>query len=214
MYRKRFVLLIIIALVLTGCTRIDNNVDNIVNATMSKDINKVNTVSTSYKLYIPMGVIQLVDNEYNQKFKIKDTHVYLYVDMISYYYKNNLNYKFTGDYNYYYKEIVLNDKTGYIGVNKLNDDSFFVEIVYNYSKMEFYTSYEDMPVVIANSLIIINSIKYNDNLIKIQLDDTSGDGREVTYELDKPDDSESTFSQFLQEFVDEEKTEVVLPDVE
>ena len=46
MYRKRFILLIIIALVLTGCTRIDNNVDNIINVTMSKSVSKVNTVST------------------------------------------------------------------------------------------------------------------------------------------------------------------------
>lgn len=214
MYRKRFMLLVIIALVLTGCTKIDSNIDNVVSATMSKEVSDVNTGSTSYELYVPIGVIQLVDNEYNQKFKIHDTHVYLYVDTISYYYKNNLNYKSTNDYNHYYKQISLNNKTGYIGVNKLDNGSFFVEIVYNYSKIEFITNEEDLPVVMANSLIIIKSIKYNDNLIKMELDDTSGDGREVTYELDKPEDSESTFSQFLQEYVEEEKTEVVLPDAE
>ena len=214
MYRKKVILLVIIALILTGCTRIDSNLDNIVNATMAKEASNVNTVSTGYELYIPMGVIQLVDNEYNQKFRIHDTHVYLYVDTISYYYKNSLNYKTTENYNHYYKEINLNNKTGYIGVNKIDNGSFFVEIVYNYAKMEFYTDEVDLPVVISNSLIMINSIKYNDNLIKIQLDDTSGDGREVKYELDKPEDSESTFSQFLQEYVEEDKTEVVLPDAE
>jgi len=214
MYKKRFILLVIIALILTGCTRIDGNVDNIISATMTKEIKNVNTVSTGYELYIPMGVIQLVDNEYNQKFKIRDTHIYLYVDTISYYYKNNLNYKTTGDYNYYYKTITLNGKTGYIGVNKLDNGSFFVEIVYNYSKMEFYTSEEDFPVVVANSLMIINSIKYNDNLIKIELEDITNDGREVKYELDKPKDSESTFSQYLQEYIEPEETDVVLPDGE
>ena len=107
MYRKRVILLIIIALALTGCTKIDSNIDNIINATMTKDVRNVNTGSTSYKLYIPMGVIQLVDNEYNQKFKIRDTHVYLYVDTISYYYKNGLNYKNEESYNYYYKEVFV-----------------------------------------------------------------------------------------------------------
>ena len=214
MYRKKVMLLIIIALLLTGCTKIDNNIDNIISATMMKEINNVNTVSTGYELYIPMGVIQLVDNEYNQKFKIRDTHVYLYVDTISYYYKNNLNYKNEESYNYYYKEININNKTGYIGINKLDDNSFFVMIVYNYSKVEFYASEEDMPVILADSLIIVNNIRYNDNLIKIELDKTASEGREVKYELDKPDSSESTFSQYLQEYVEPEEEEVVLPDVE
>ena len=214
MYKKKVILLVIIALILTGCTKLDSNVDNIISATMTKEIENVNTVSTGYELYIPIGVTQLVDNEYNQKLKIRDTHVYLYVDTVSYYYENSLNYKTLGDYNYYYKEINLNKKTGYIGINKLEDGSFFVEIVYNYSKIEFYSSEEDMPFIISNSLMILNSIKYNDTLIKLELDNTSSDGREVKYELEKPDDSESTFDQFLQEYVEPEETDVVLPDAE
>ena len=214
MYRKKVILLIIIALMLTGCVKIDNNIDSVVNATMSKEIKDVNTVSTNYQLYIPMGVIQLVDNEYNQKLKIKDTHVYLYVDTVSYYYKNTLNYKIDDNYNYYYKVINLNGKTGYVGINKLDDNSFFVQVIYNYSKIEFYSNYEDIPVILSNSLIMLNSIKYNDNLIKNELDDTTSDGREVKYELDKPVDSESMFSQYLQEYVEPEETEVVLPDGE
>ncbi len=214
MYRKRFILLIITLLVLTGCAKIDSNLDNVVNATMTKEVNDVNTVSTGYQLYIPMGVIQLVDNEYNQKFKIRDTHVYLYVDTISYYYKNSLNYKSLDSYNYYYKEINLNGKTGYIGIDKLDDGSFFVQIVYNYSKIEFYSSENDLSVLVANSLIIVNSIKYNDNLIRIELEDVTTDDRKIKYELDKPDDSESTFSKFLQEYVEPTEEEVILPDEE
>ena len=214
MYRKRFILLIITLLILTGCTKIDSNVDNIVNATMTKEISDVNTGSTSYELYIPAGVIQLVDNEYNQKFMIRNTHIYLYVDTISYYYKNSLNYKNLDSYNYYYKEINLNNKTGYIGIDKLDDGSFFVSIIYNYSKIEFYSSYEDLPIIMSNSLIIIKSIKYNDNLIKMELDEVTSDGREIKYELDKPEDSKSTFSQYLQEYVELEEEEVVLPDLE
>lgn len=214
MYKNKVILLVIIALILTGCTKVDSNLDNIVNATMTKEINNVNTVSTGYELYIPMGVIQLVDNEYNQKFMIRNTHIYLYVDTISYYYKNSLNYKNLDSYNYYYKEINLNNKTGYIGIDKLDDGSFFVSIIYNYSKIEFYSSYEDLPIIMSNSLIIIKSIKYNDNLIKMELDEVTSDGREIKYELDKPEDSKSTFSQYLQEYVELEEEEVVLPDLE
>ena len=214
MYKRKVILLVIMALIMTGCSKIDNNIDNIVNATMTKEIDRVNTVSTGYELYIPIGVTQLVDNEYNQKLMIRDTHVYLYVDTVSYYYRNRLNYKSSEDYNYYYKEIDLNDKTGYIGINKLDDGSFFALIVYNYSKIEFYTNEVDLPIVTSSSLMILNSIKYNDTLIKISLGNTANDNREVKYELDKPKDSESTFSQYLQEYVEDEETEVVLPDTE
>lgn len=214
MYRKKVILLVIIALMSSGCSKIDNNIDSVVNATMTKEINDVNTVSTNYQLYIPMGVMQQVDNEYNQKLKIKDTDVYLYVDTVSYYYKNSLNYKTNGDYNYYYKTINLNDKIGYIGINKQDDNSYFVQIVYNYSKIEFYSNYEDMPIIVSNSLIMLNSIRYNDNLIRNELDNTTSDGREVKYELDKPVDSESMFSQYLQEYVEPEEPEIVLPDGE
>lgn len=214
MYKKRVILLVIIALILTGCTKIDKNLDTVIGAVMSNEVDSVNTVSTGYELYVPIGVKQLVDNEYNQKFKIKSTYVYLYVDTISYYYKNRLNNEIEKDYNYYYKSILLNGKNGYVGINKIDDDSYFTEIVYNYSKIEFYAGIEDLPVVLSNSLIILNSIKYNDNLIKLELDNTVNDGREVKYELDKPEDSESTFSQVLQEYVEPEETDVVLPDSE
>ena len=214
MYKKKVILLIMMALILTGCTKIDNNIDNIVSATMTKEIERVNTVSTGYKLYIPIGVMQLVDNQYNQKLKIRDTHVYLYVDTVSYYYKNNLNFKSDSKFNYYYKELNFNDKTGYIGINKLDDGSFFVLIVYNYSKIEFYSNEENLPIITSSSLMILNSIKYNDNLIKLELDNDAGDNREVKYELDKPKDSESTFSQYLQEVKEEKETDAVLPDSE
>ena len=214
MCRKKVILLVIFALMLTGCTRLDNNIDNIVSATMTKEIGFVNTVSTGYELYVPIGVKQDKDREYNQKFKVKDTYIYLYVDTVSYYYKNSLNYKSEDEYNYYYKDINLNNKIGYIGIRKLDDGSYFGKIVYNYSKIEFYTNDNDMPLVISNSLMILNSIKYNDNLIKLELDVATNDGREVKYELDKPEDSGSTFSQVLQEYVEPEETEVVLPDSE
>ena len=214
MRKEKLIFLVVFVFVLTGCTRVDNDIDKIVNATMSREIENVNTVSTGYELYVPIGVKQLIDSDYNQKFMINDTYVYLYVDTVSYYHKYRLNYETDGKYNYYYKTILLNDKIGYVGIEKQDDDIFFVEIVYNYSKIEFYANYENMPIIISNSLMILNSIKYNDNLIGLQLDNTTSEGRELKYELDKPKDSVSTFSQVLQEYVEPEETDVVLPDSE
>ncbi len=212
MYRKKFMFFVVFVLLLTGCTKITNNLDDVVNAILVDSKIKTNTVSTGYELYIPTGVNQVIDREYNQKFKIKDRYVYLYVDTISYHYKNTLNYKSNNDYNYYYKEISFNNKTGYIGINKVDDDLYFCEIIYNYSKVEFYSNLDDLPVILANALIMQKSIKYNDNLIKMELESNISDGREFKYELDSPKDSESTFSDYLQEYVPDEQPEVELPD--
>lgn len=209
MWKKILILVFLILIILTGCTKIDgNNIDNIVDSAISNK-KKANTVSTKYELYIPIGVIQTKDNEYNQVFKIKDEYIYLYVDTTSYYHKNVLNYPTKLDYNYYYREIAQNGKSGYIGINKMESDTYFCKIVYNYSKIEFYTNLEDMPVIIANSLILQDSIKYNDKLIKKDFEDSIKNGREIKYELKKPKDSKSTFSKYLQEYVAEE--EVKLP---
>ena len=208
---KKIILLIIILFSLSSCTKISNNVDGIVNAIMINNKLHANTASTSYELYIPTGVKQITDNEYNQKLKIKNRYVYLYVDTISYYYKNNLNYKSTENYNYYYKELNLNNKTGYVGINKIEEDLYFCEIVFNYSKIEFYSNLEDLNTILANSLIIVKSIKYNDNLISVELESNISDGREVKYELDSPKDSKSTFSDYLQEFVPKEEQKIELP---
>lgn len=212
MNKKRIVFFVTIALILTGCTKITNNYDEIIDTTMKKNNMTTNTVSTGYELYIPMGVMQINDSQYNQRFKIKNRYVYLYVDTVSYYYKNTLNYKNDGYYNYYYKEVNFNNKNGYVGINKLDNGEYFCEIVYNYSKIEFYADLDDLPIILANSLIIQNSISYNDTLIALELESNAHDEHELKYELKKPKDSESTFSDYLQEYVAEESEDVELPD--
>lgn len=212
MYKKKFIFFVVIILLLSGCTRITNNLDDVVNATMVNNKLSVNTVSTGYELYIPTGVKQVVDSQYNQKFKIKNRYIYLYVDTVSYYYKNMLNYKKDNDYNYYYKELNFDGKTGYIGINKIEDDLYFCEIIYNYSKVEFYANLDDLSLIVANSLIMQKSIRYNDSLISLELESDINDGREVTYELDGPKDNKSMFSDYLQEYVVEEENEVELPE--
>ena len=212
MHRNKFILFIVMILLLTGCTKITNNLDEVVDATIINSKLPANTVSTGYELYIPTGVKQVVDRSSNQKFKIKNRYIYLYVDTISYYYKNMLNYKNVDTYDYYFKELSFDDKTGYVGIKKTEEDLYYAVVVYNYSKIEFYTNKEDLPVILANSLIIIKSIKFNDSLIKLELDSNTSDGRELKYELDSPKDSESTFSDFLQEYVPEEEPEAELPE--
>lgn len=185
MQKNNWLLLFVIFL-LTGCVKIDNSsVDIIIDNTLNDKNYVMNTVSSGYKFYLPFGVRQIVDNDNNQVFMIGDTKVYLYVDVVSFYYKNKLNYKDSENYNYYYKNIINGTKEGYIGIDKKNSD-YFVKIVYNYSKVEFYVDEYNLNNVIANSLVILNNINYNDDLIEKILSYSSDLSGEVTYELDKP----------------------------
>lgn len=208
---KKILLLLIVLCTLSGCTKIDNNLDSLIDAVSLNTKVPANTASTSYELFIPTGVKQSSDSEYNQKFKIRNRYIYLYVDTISYFYKNETNNKSTASYSYYYKELNVDDRTGYIGINQIEEDLYYCEIVFNYSKIEFYSNMEDLNTLLANSLIIIKSIKYNDQLISVELDNKIKDGRELKYELDSPKDSKSTFSDYIQEFVPKEEPKVELP---
>ena len=67
MNNKKFIFFVAIILLLSGCTRITNNLDDVIDATMINKKMPVNTVSTGYEIYIPTGVGQVFDSQYNQK---------------------------------------------------------------------------------------------------------------------------------------------------
>ena len=136
----------------------------------------------------------------------------MYVDVVSYFYKNSLNYDDSKlENNYYFESINNFGKTGYISITQ-EDDNYFVKMVYNYAKIEFYTNYNDMAKTINISSIILNNITFNDTMIENMLD-TSSLSNEIVYEIDKPENASSKYSQYLEEYVQEEKQEE-LPDDE
>ena len=205
---KKIIVFIIMLISLTGCMRLNHNTDDIINNVFSNHREYSNTVSNGYKFYIPLGVRQVSDKEYNQVFNINGINVYLYVDTISYYYKNILNYNDSTNYNYYFKKFNYNNLDGYIGINK-NDSDYFVKMVYNYSKVEFYSDYDNIDSIIASMLIIQKSIKFNDILIADTLENKTTTKGEINYQLDGPQGND--FNRYLEEFIPKEDNEVELP---
>ena len=179
---KKIVLVMLLVILSTGCTRIekdDNNYnDMIVNCLTTKKI--TNEVAQGYKFYIPKGVKLIKNYDYNQKFKIDNDYVYLYVDIVSYYYKNKLTYE-EGNNSYYFNKISYNGKKGYINVLEV-EDKYLVKIVYNYSKIETYTTKDNLNKIISLGTVILNNIDYNKKMIKRIIDENNGTYREVTYE--------------------------------
>ena len=214
---KRSIIIILCVLMLTGCVRIDNSTleyDSLVKNVIYNHHDYTNEVGLGYKYLIPKGVKLIEDNFNNQVFLYNDTKIYIYVDITSYYYKNKLNYKVNnlGDV-FYYKEFNNNDKEGYIYIEE-KDEVYFVKIVYNYAKVEFYANKNNLNSIISLSTIVIDSINYNDLVIEKLLDDNKNTGTEITYKLDKPEGVSGDFSQYLEEYITEdvEGEQQILPD--
>ena len=210
---KKVLILSALLILCIGCTRIDNTDDYkvIIDDIIEENNISTNTASMGYKYYLPIGVKKVYDKDYNQIFKVNDTYMYLYVDVISYYYKNNLNLddKDSSDCYYYYK-INNNNRNGYVKITK-DKDKYFMKVVYNYAKIETYVEEYELADILSYSMIILNSINYNDNLIEKILQDDYYSSSFKEYKIKKPEDAESKFSEYLSEYVGEEDS--VIPDL-
>ena len=186
------------------------NYINITNNIIDSNSKLINTTSIGYKYYIPKGVTLIKDNDFNQKLKVNNTYMYLYTDIVSYYYRNDDNYQNNEENLYYYKPIENGQKKGFLKIKKENDQ-FLLEIVYNYAKIELYSSKYYLNQNIAYASIILDSIKYNDTAIKTLINKNYFSSYEQKYALDKPKTSESNFLEYSEEYnTYEEKNE--LPD--
>lgn len=196
---KKLIIIMLSVFLFTGCTvvRINTeNIDTIINVVLSKDNELYNTVGKGYKYYKPRGVTSIDSNNYNEKLYSNGHYYYLYVDITSFYYKKELEYKENKDA-YYSKYININDKQGYVEINKYNDNYYLVEFMYNYAKMEALVVEDEINDVILDATYILSTIKYNSNVIKITLDEEYFTNKEEKYDIfelkkDKIKDDEIT----------------------
>ena len=208
---QKRILLVCLLFLLIGCKKVEDNdhyIELVNDCLNDKQI--TNDVARGYRYYVPRGVKKIHDYDYNQTFLIEDCTVYLYVDIISYYYKKELQVQKSSD-DVYYQAIQNRDKNGYIKIQQ-DGEQYFLSIVYHYSKIEAYTTRTNLSKIITLSSIILNSIDYNDVVIEKVLSGDLGQFSEFTYEIDKPDGASSNFSQFLEEYVQKEEEAELLPD--
>lgn len=200
------ILLVCFSFLLVGCVRVDQFKDY---STLIDDclVDHVTTneVSLGYRYYVPKGVRKIHDYDYNQVFLIDGASVYLYVDIVSYFHKKEIKFVKSSDKSVY-QEIKHGKKKGYFELVEY-DDSCFVRLYYNYSKIEFYTDKDNLNKMITLSSVILNSIRYNDMVIEKVLEGSFGEFSEMNYEVEKPIDASSDFSQYLEEYVQKEKKE-------
>ena len=172
---KKIILTILLVLLLTGCSivRIDtSSIDNILNVILTKNNKLYNQVGQGYKYYLPGGVTYIDSDDLNDILYCNGTYYYLYIDMISYYYDTNINYK-TNNNAYYSKVFSKKDGfkySGYIEINK-EKDLYHVEFVYNHAKIETLVDEEKLNNAVLNASYILSTIKYNKDIVKLMLED-------------------------------------------
>lgn len=181
---KKIFFIVLCLILFTGCTivRIDTeSIDNIIDVVLSKDNKLYNRVGKGYKYYVPRGMNYIDNTELNDKLYSNGYYYYLYIDVISYYNKIDLNYKENKNA-YYSRYININDKIGYLEINKVND-RYLIEYMYNYAKIEALVYEDDINDVVLNSTYILSTIKFNKNVIKLMLNDEYFVNKEERYDI-------------------------------
>lgn len=179
---KKILLLMITCLLITGCTvvRIDTkSIANITGVILEKNNSLYNHVGRGYKYYIPRGVTYIDTVGLNDVLYSNGNYYYLYIDAPRYIDKIEYEYKENNKL-YYSKKIDINDKTGYLEI-KEQDDMYLIKFVYNYASFEALVTENNINEVVTNASYILSTIKYNDKVVALMLNDEYFINRDEQY---------------------------------
>ncbi len=183
---KKIILLIAILFLTVGCTIQKVNytsIDSLLSDMLTRENGLSNSYFEGYKYYIPRGLRLVSKKDYNARLVHGNTKYYLYVDVIGYY--NKVDIEFTPSESYYSKELNYKNKKGYIEITK-NDDQYFIEIMYNYAKIETLVEERDLKTAIMNACYILSSIQYNDKVIETLIGDNVLNYQETLFDIFGP----------------------------
>ena len=174
-----------IILLLSGCSIVYINkqsVDEIVNSILSKNTKLKSFALEGYSYYLPQGVNLKSSRNLNSVLYYNHNKMYLYVDLVSYYHKVENTY--IENNSYYSKKLDINGKSGYLEINQLEND-YFIEFMYNYSKIEAYVKKDDINKTVTVMAYILNSIKFNDSILNSLVGEGSINYNEETFNIFK-----------------------------
>ena len=198
---KKFICLTFFLLFITGCTITkveEESFDSIIKTIVYKDNDLSNVNFLGYKFYLPRGTTIENQNEYNLEIKDNGNKYYLYIDTVSYYYKTRKTHEL--DKNIFYStNLSYRDNFGYVDVSKI-DDKYFIEIMYNYAKIEAYVKSEDLYNSFLNICYILSTIEFNDYTIDYQLKNQELEVTSEEFDIFKSKKDTDNFLQYIEEF--------------
>lgn len=204
---KKIGTVLCILLLITGCTvvRIDTeSIDNTINVVLSKPNKLYNRIGKGYKYYVPRGVTYIDTDELNEKLYSNGNYYYLYVDAVSYFYKKNTHYK-ENKKAYYSRAIQRNNKKGYLEINKVGKDKYLIEFLYNYAKIEAVVPKSELNNVVLNSTYILSTIKFNNDVVKLMLNDEYFIHKEEKYDVFSTKNQNNYFLEYVEKEKEENK---------
>lgn len=189
--KKLFILLALVFLI-SGCTTIDyDNLDEVVNEMLINDTELRNQNYEGYQYYLPREMTVIDKDDYNTVLSYKNSKMYLYVDIISYYHKVETKYE-EDKTAYFSKTLDYNGKKGYITITK-EDDEYYLEMAYNYGKIEAYTNEKNLTDTVINACYILRTLKYNDIIIESLIGENIIEYKEEKFDLFESDSSNSNY---------------------
>lgn len=212
--KKIFILLSIIVLT-TGCSmynvvRIDNkNIDDIVDLVLKGKKKHENVSLDGYAYYLPKGFSLYEKTETNSILYYNKSRVYLYVDVVSYYHRvTNVDFEVSND-SYYSKKLDTNGLDGYLEITKL-DSKYFVEYMYNYSKIEAVVNEADLKSAIADFSTILRSITYKDTILATLIGENVLDYNEEVFNIFRPKREDGNFLLYDESYEEDNNTNNVV----
>ena len=201
---KKVLCLLATVLLLCGCSKInDKNYDELINSVVASNYKMENTYRTGYKYYTPTNMDILNTLDYNETLADDNYKYYFYVDVVSYY--NRVIAKFKEDVKAVYsKSINYEDKYGYIEINKWKNGKYLLEIMYNYAKIEVIVDEENIKSAITNSMVVLSSVKYNNNLLESIVGENVLTAKEIEFNIFETKKNESNFLKVSEEDVYED----------
>ncbi|MBQ9013022.1 MAG: lipoprotein [Bacilli bacterium] len=198
---KKTIILLLTLVLLSGCNiyRMDNkNYEEVADKILSLNINLYNKIGKGYKYYAPKRVVKTYSNSYNDVLEKDGRIYYLYVDVVSYYYKTKLG-KISSKNAYFYKNLKYKNKVGYLKINKKNN-KLYVQMLYNYAKIETYVDKKELNDAIEDISYILSSVKFNDTLLKKMYESGELNSKEQAYKLFKNKNKEGNFLEYIKEY--------------
>lgn len=199
--KKLFIFLICI-FTFTGCNIKNINSSNIeknIEIILNKNINKFNRNAIGFQYYLPNYMTVKNVKDFNQELYTKGNTFYLYIDIIGYYHKVENNYKINENI-YFSKILNYNSKNGYLEIKKVKD-KYFIEMMFNYAKIEGYVSKKDLIDSISDISFVLSSIKYNNNIIESIFESKKYNfGKSETYNIFEKKSSNEKFLNWVNEY--------------
>lgn len=210
---KKCILLVFCFFFLVGCSSIqDESLDSILTEGMNSTVSLSNVNRTGYKYYLPNGMKSIDSHDYNEVVYSDKYPFYLYVDVVSYFHHVTGTYEESQDY-YYSKALLKDNKFGYLQVKSLENNKYFIEIMYNYAKIEVIVAEKDIKRSVAYAIAILDSITYNDTVLGSLMGDNVLNSNELEYNIFETAKSESNYLEIVEQY-DQYKENDEIPDTD